>query len=94
MPGHSARFRATDNQWETARDRYRAAATKAREAYKEEDSGKAALKFRELLGKNGDDDIAFPMPGGYNEDGTKRTSRPPSSRRESSKVPAGDRRFG
>lgn len=93
MPGHALSFRATDNQWETARDRYRSAATKAREAYDEEDPGKAAVKFRELLGKNGDGDHAFPMPAGYNEDGTKRTSATlitPGA----SNVPAGDRRFG
>ena len=55
--------------------------------------GKAAVKFRELLGKNGDGDLAFPMPAGYNEDGTKRTSATlitPGA----SNVPAGDRRFG
>lgn len=93
MPGYSLSFRATDNQWETARDKYRSAATKAREAYDEDDSGKAAVKFRELLGKNGDGDLAFPMPAGYNEDGTKRTSATlitPGA----SNVPAGDRRFG
>jgi len=93
MPGHTLTFRATDNQWEAARDKFRAAATKAREAYGEEDSGKAAVKFRELLGKNGDGDLVFPMPAGYNEDGTKRTSATlvtPGA----SKVPAGDRRFG
>ena len=93
MPGHSLSFRATDNQWETARDKFRAAATKAREAYDEEDSGKAAVKFRELLGKNGDGDLVFPMPAGYNEDGTKRASATlitPGA----SNVPAGDRRFG
>lgn len=93
MPGQSLSFRATDNQWETARDKFRSAATKAREAYGEEDSGKAAIKFRELLGKNGDGDLVFPMPAGYNEDGTKRESASiimPGA----PKVPAGDRRFG
>lgn len=93
MPGYSLTFRATDNQWENARDKFRAAATKAREAYNESDSGKAAVKFRELLGENGDGDLVFPMPPGYNEDGTKKESAslitPGSSR-----VPAGDRRFG
>jgi len=93
MPGHMLSFRATDNQWETARDKFRAAATEAREAYSEEDSGKAAVKFRKLLGKNGDDETVFPMPAGYNEDGTKRQSSA-SVTPGSSKVPAGDRRFG
>lgn len=93
MPGRTLSFRATDNQWETARDKFRAAAKKAREAYDEQDAGKAALKFRELLGENGDDEVVFPMPAGYNEDGTKKAAAAlitPGS----SKVPAGDRRFG
>lgn len=93
MPGHNLGFRATDNQWETARDKFRAAAIKAREAYDEEDTGKAAVKFRELLGENGDGDRVFPMPPGYNEDGTKRTAATLITPGES-KVPAGDRRFG
>lgn len=93
MPSYALSFRATENQWEAARDRFRSAATKAREAYDDEDAGKAALKFRELLGKNGDDEVVFPMPAGYHEDGTRKASAsliaPGSSR-----VPAGDRRFG
>lgn len=93
MPGHSLSFRATDIQWESARDKFRAAATKARDAYDEEDSGKAAVKFRELLGKNGDGDLVFPIPPGYNDDGTKRTAATLITPGES-KVPAGDRRFG
>jgi hypothetical protein len=94
MPGHTLNFRATDNQWETARDKFRSAAIEAREAYREEDSGKAAVKFRKLLGKNGDNETVFPMPAGYNEDGTKRASSAPVITPGSSKVPAGDRRFG
>jgi hypothetical protein len=93
MPGHTLTFRATDKQWETARDKLRSAATKAREAYDETDAGKAAASFRELLGKNGDGDPVFPMPPGYDEDGTKKESAAlitPGTRI----VPAGDRRFG
>ncbi|RPF20332.1 SMODS domain-containing nucleotidyltransferase [Myceligenerans xiligouense] len=95
MPGRTLSFRATDNQWETARDKFRAAATTARQAYVEEDSGKAAVKFRELLGENGDDDVVFPMPPGYNEDGVKEASASAALITPgSSRVPAGDRRFG
>ncbi len=93
MPGHSLSFRATDKQWETARDKFRSAATKARTAYDETDAGKAAVTFRELLGKNGDGDLVFPMPPGYNDDGTKKESASlitPGA----PNVPAGDRRFG
>lgn len=94
MPGRSLSFRATDNQWETARNKFRAAATKAREAYEEQDSGKAAVKFRELLGTNGDGEVVFLMPDGYKEDGTKDVSSTSLITPGSSKVPAGDRRFG
>ena len=52
------------------------------------------MKFRELLGKNGDNEIVFPMPAGYNEDGTKKTSSASVITPGASKVPAGDRRFG
>jgi hypothetical protein len=93
MPGHTLTFRATDPQWKTARDKFRSAATKARDAYEESDPGKAAVAFRSLLGKNGDGQLVFPMPPGYNEDGTKKQSAAlitPGTRN----VPAGDRRFG
>jgi hypothetical protein len=93
MPGETLTFRATDNQWESARDKFRSAATKAREAYGEPDAGKAAVAFRALLGKNGDDEVVFPMPPGYNEDGTKKESASLITPGAPS-VPAGDRRFG
>ncbi|WP_084125988.1 nucleotidyltransferase [Demequina sp. NBRC 110054] len=94
MPGHSLEFRATDNQWETARDNFASAAALAREAYNEEDSGKAAVAFRELLGVNGDGDVVFPMPDGYTEDGTKSAAASAIITPGSPSVPAGDRRFG
>lgn len=93
MPGHTLSFRAEENEWETARDEFRSAAITARQAFEEEDSGKAALLFRNLLGENGDGDMVFPMPEGYNEDGSKKDSAmliTPGS----PSVPAGDRRFG
>lgn len=93
MLGQTLTFRATEKQWETARDKFRSAASKARDAYEESDRGKAAVAFRALLGKNGDDEVVFPMPPGYNDDGTKQQSASlitPGS----SNVPAGDRRFG
>lgn len=94
MPGQSLSFRATDKQWETARDAFRSAATKARDAFEEEDSGQAAVMFRELLGENGDGETVFPMPAGYNSDGTKTESSASAIVPGASKVPAGDRRFG
>lgn len=93
MPGQVLTFRATDKQWETARDKFRGAATKARDAYEQLDAGMAAVAFRELLGKNGDGDVVFPMPPGYNDDGTKQEAASLITPGASS-VPAGDRRFG
>lgn len=93
MSGHTLSFRAEEDEWETARDEFRSAAIIARQAYDEEDSGKAAILFRNLLGENGDGDVVFPMPDGYNEDGSKKDSAvliTPGS----PNVPAGDRRFG
>lgn len=85
MPGHTLTFRATDNQWERGRDRFKDAAADARKAYNSNDAYEAANIFRKLLGKNGDDTPVFPevpkssariiTPGAHN-------------------VPAGDRRFG
>lgn len=92
MPGNVLSFRATDNQWETARDSFCAAATKAREAYQEEDAGKAAVAFREVLGENGDGELVFPMPPGYNDDGSKRAFEQAITPGDS-RVPAGDGRF-
>lgn len=85
MPGHALTFRATDIQWEAARDKFKKAAADARKAYDTNDEYEAATIFRRLLGKNGDDSHVFPevpkssarviTPGAHN-------------------VPAGDRRFG
>jgi hypothetical protein len=93
MPGRAASFRATDTQWERARDRFTTAAEDARAAYEEDSPGLAAVAFRGLLGKNGDDDEVFPIPAGYNDDGTKKASAAPITPGERI-VPAGDRRFG
>jgi hypothetical protein len=93
MLGQTMTFRATDKQWETARDKFRSVATKARDAYDEPDAGKAAVAFRAMLGENGDGDVVFPMPPGYNEDGTKKESASLITPGAPS-VPAGDRRFG
>lgn len=93
MPGHTLTFRATDKQWEDARDKFAAAAEKARDAYEEEDLGKAAVAFRELLGENGDGDTVFSMPAGYNDDGTKRTAAGLIVPGEGG-VPGGTERFG
>ncbi|HEY3546417.1 MAG TPA: nucleotidyltransferase [Propionicimonas sp.] len=91
LPGYKIKIRASDDELATARDEFAEAATAAEDALAEKDEGKAALGFRKLLGKNGDDQIVFPMPPGYYEDGTKRASLISAGDRV---VPAGARTFG
>jgi hypothetical protein len=91
LPGHKIKIRATDDELDTARDKFADAATSAQRALDEADEGKAALEFRKLLGKNGDDETVFSMPPGFNEDGTKRASLISAGDRV---VPAGKRAFG
>lgn len=91
LPGHTIRIRASDEELDTARTRFLEAAASAKDALDEEDEGKAALAFRKLLGKNGDGDTVFPMPPGFNEDGSKKASAISPGARV---VPAGKRTFG
>lgn len=91
LPGHTISIRATDDELEAAKTRFAEAAEAARGALNEEDEGKAALAFQKLLGKNGDSETVFPMPPGFNEDGSKRASAISAGARV---VPAGSRTFG
>lgn len=91
LPGRTISIRATDDELEAAKTRFADAAKAAREALDEEDEGEAALAFQKLLGKNGDDETVFPMPPGFNEDGSKRASAISAGART---VPAGARTFG
>lgn len=91
LEGETVKVRATDEEWDGLRIKLSDAANAAGEALAEEDLGKAALAFRRLLGKNGDDKIVFPMPPGYNEDGSKRAYVITPGE---SAVPAGPRTFG
>ncbi|MGC4941744.1 SMODS domain-containing nucleotidyltransferase [Kribbella sp. DT2] len=91
LPGRTISIRATDDELATARTRFADAAEAARGALDEEDEGTAALAFQKLLGKNGDDKTVFPMPPGFNDDGTKRKSAISAGARV---VPAGTRTFG
>ena len=91
MPGETIHIRATDEELEAARTRFADAAIAADDALAEEDEGKAVLAFQKLLGKNGDDEMVFPMPPGFNEDGNKRASAIFAGARV---VPAGTRTFG
>lgn len=91
LPGQTIRLRATNDEFYTAGSRFADAAIEARAALREEDEGESALGFRKLLGKNGDDEIVFPMPPGFDEDGSKRASVISAGARV---VPAGARTFG
>ncbi|AZZ39428.1 nucleotidyltransferase [Acidipropionibacterium jensenii] len=91
LPGHTISIRATDDELDAAKTRFAEAAETGRDALAEEDEGKAALAFQGLLGKNGDDKTVFPMPPGFNEDGSKRASAISAGART---VPAGTRTFG
>lgn len=91
LPGHTISIRATDDELDAAKTRFADAANAACEALGEEDEGRAALAFRGLLGKNGDGESVFPMPPGFNEDGSKRASAISAGARV---VPAGTRTFG
>lgn len=91
LPGQTIRIRATDEELDAARTRFADAAVAARNALDDEDEGEAALAFQKLLGKNGDDETVFPMPPGFNEDGSKRASSISAGARV---VPAGTRTFG
>ncbi len=91
VAGNIIRIRASDDELTSARNQFAAAANTAKAAIDEEDEGQAALAFRGLLGKNGDDEDVFPMPPGFNEDGTKKASAVSAGARL---VPAGSRTFG
>ncbi len=91
LPGHTISIRATDDELDAARSRFIDAAIDARAALEEKDEGKAALAFQKLLGRNGDGDTVFPMPPGFNDDGSKREFAISAGERV---VPAGARTFG
>lgn len=83
--------RATDAEFKKLQVAFAAAATTAAEALAQSQEGKAAVGFRELLGKDPDDEWVFPMPPGFNDDGTKKESALTPG---DPTVPAGNRQFG
>lgn len=91
LPGATIKIRATDDELDSARTKFADAVTPAEEALAEEDESKAAVAFRALLGTNGDGETVFPMPPGFNENGSKRASVISAGERT---VPAGARTFG
>jgi hypothetical protein len=91
LPGRVVKVRASEDELDRLRTEFAAAAVTAAEALDEQDEGKAALAFQSLLGKNGDGESVFPVPPGFDEDGTKRASVLSAGART---VPAGKRTFG
>jgi hypothetical protein len=74
IDGEVITVRATENQWETARTKFRAAATSAQAAFKSGNRCWAAREFQKLLGGNDDFDNVFPMPADCNADGTSKSA--------------------
>lgn len=91
LDGEHIRIRATDDELDNMQTKFEDAAAIAEAALAEDDEGKSAIGFRKLLGKNGDDETVFPIPPGFNEDGSKRASVIAAGERA---VPAGRKTFG
>ncbi|QYH36945.1 nucleotidyltransferase [Salinibacterium sp. M195] len=89
--GKTIGIRADDEELTHLDREFAAAAVKGVNALKEEHEGKAALLYRELLGKNGDGDIVFSMPPGFRDDGTRSESTVTAGDPD---VPAGSKTFG
>lgn len=94
MEGEYITVRVTAAQMETAATKFAALATKAEKAL-EDDTCPAALAFREILGKNSDDEWVFPMPATCNVDGTAKSFNTLSSTATAGDddIPPGNRRF-
>ena len=90
-PGEAITAQVTDGELATAASTFDALATKAEEALAEPDRCRAAKMFRDILGKNADDEWVFEMPADCYDDGTTRTVSVLSS--GDRHVPAGDGRF-
>lgn len=91
LPDESIHIRATDEELDAMETKFADAAAAALEALGAEDEGAAAVAFRGLLGKDPDGEFVFPMPPGFNEDGSKRAAALSAGARV---VPAGTRTFG
>jgi hypothetical protein len=94
MDGEHIKVRANDAQMEAAAKKFSTLATKAERALAD-DTCPAALAFREILGKNSDDEWVFPMPATCNQDGTVKSFSTLSSTATAGddNIPPGNRRF-
>lgn len=73
LDGRFISTRATDEQLESAATVFQDLATKAEDALESEDPCAAAKTFRDILGRDSDDEWVFPMPSYCNDDGTRRS---------------------
>jgi hypothetical protein len=74
LDGEKIGTRATSVELQAAADRFKKVAEDARDALDSDDPCWAAKTFRDILGKNSDDEWVFPMPSYCNEDGTKKSA--------------------
>lgn len=92
LDGKTISTRATTEQLVAAADTFSALAAQAQAALDSDDDCWAALQFRELLGRNSDDEWVFPMPSHCNDDGTwKSAGRTKAA--GSAVIAGGDSRF-
>jgi hypothetical protein len=91
LDGQDISVRATNAEFEELRVAFATAAVTAAESLAQVQEGKAALGFRSLLGEDPDGEWVFPMPPGFNDDGTKKASALTPG---DPTVPAGNRQFG
>lgn len=94
-PGEVFTFRASTSEWKTAAVRFERGAENARTVcdMDDDEKGVAALVMQDILGGNDDFDNVFPMPAGYNDDGT-RMAEAKNWGVGSSTVAGGSGRFG
>lgn len=91
LEGRFITTRATQDDLRLALRTFRSLSSRAAGALGEDDRCRAAKVFREILGRNGDDEVVFPMPDDCNEDGTKMALAAVTAGDRN--VPAGNRRF-
>jgi len=91
LPDKAIATKATVADFQTATARIDEAAKLARAALDEPDECKAAVKWRELLGKTSEGDDVFPMPEYCNADGTRQLTSGVTV--GATRVPAGSGRY-
>lgn len=87
-PGEYLVFRATDEEWATAANAFRAAAADA-ERTRTAPRCAAEATFHRLLGKNSDGEVVYPLPTDCNVDGTTKSRLVAGDRT----VPGGNQKF-